>query len=223
MGGLLQRYLNDLSADSNDLEINVIVTKFTTAVIGKCVFGIECNSLKDKPIWQIADFSESRHSVMLKSFMNAFKNTARAFRMKILSDDVAGAFLRIVREKLIPRVVSHIRRNDFMDLLMELRNMGELNANDVNALTVSEIAAQAFLFFLAGVETSSATISYTLYELAHNTTIQDKARKEVLDVMSSHGGNLTYESMSELIYLDCIINGKLLKSFIVCLFITKLC
>lgn len=209
---LLQQYLIELSADSKELEIEDFVKKFTTAVIGKCVLGIDCHSLTDNTFWQIDRnaFSESRHSLMTKTMMNAFKKAARVFRMKIVPDNVANFFMQIVREKFKHRETSHIKRNDFMDLLMELKNMGELDAYDVDAMTVSEIAAQAFAFFLAGIETSSTTISYSLYELAHNKTIQDKARKEVQDVLGRYGGKLTYESMSELTYLDCIINGNLI-------------
>lgn len=219
VAGLLQQYLIDISADCNELDINDTVTKFTTAVIGKCALGIDCYSLKDNQLWQISvkEFSESRRSLMTKWMMTAFKNVARVFRMKIVQDRVADFFMRIVQEKLIHRKAGNIKCNDFMDLLIELTNMGELHDNDVDALTVSEIAAQAFEFFLAGIETSSLTISYSLYELAHNKTIQDRARKEVQDVMKRHGEKLTYESMSELIYLDYIIQGNLIVlPFIVC-------
>jgi hypothetical protein len=38
--------------------------------------------------------------------------------------------------------------------------------------------------------------------------IQDKARKEVQEVLSRHGGKTTYESLFEMIYLEKCINGK---------------
>jgi hypothetical protein len=39
-------------------------------------------------------------------------------------------------------------------------------------LTMEEAAAQSFAFFVAGFETSSATASYALYELAKHENMQ---------------------------------------------------
>jgi cytochrome P450 family 6 len=70
------------------------------------------------------------------------------------------------------------------------------------------IAAQAFVFFLAGFETSSTTMTFCLYELALNPDIQDQVRNEIDTVLERHGGNITYESIVEMDYLDKVVSGK---------------
>jgi cytochrome P450 family 6 len=70
------------------------------------------------------------------------------------------------------------------------------------------IAAQAFLFFLAGIETSSTTMTFCLYELAQNPDIQERVRNEIDTVLVKHGGNITYEAISEMEYLDKVVSGK---------------
>ena len=45
-----------------------------------------------------------------------------------------------------------------------------------------EIMAQAFLFFLAGYETTANTLSFALYHLAVNQECQEKAYEEIMDV-----------------------------------------
>jgi cytochrome P450 family 6 len=74
------------------------------------------------------------------------------------------------------------------------------------------IAAQVFVFFIAGFETSSSTMTFCLYELALNPNIQDRVRNEIDTVLKRHGGNITYESVFEMEYLDKVVNGKSTKS-----------
>lgn len=74
-------------------------------------------------------------------------------------------------------------------------------------LTDSMIASQAFVFFVAGFETSSSTISHALYELAQNQEIQDKLREEIREVYEKHG-ELTYDVIKNMKYLDKVLKGK---------------
>jgi cytochrome P450 family 6 len=70
------------------------------------------------------------------------------------------------------------------------------------------IAAQAFVFFIAGFETSSATMTFCLYEMAMQPDIQKRVRAEINTVLEKHDGNITYESISEMEYLDKVVSGK---------------
>lgn len=85
---------------------------------------------------------------------------------------------------------------------MELREQG--------AVTFEQIAAQCFIFLVGGFDTSSSTMSWALYELSANKEIQEKARREVVQVLERHGGKLDYESVQEMKYLGLIIDGEFL-------------
>jgi len=76
-------------------------------------------------------------------------------------------------------------------------------------LTDSLITSQAFVFFIAGFETSSTTISHALYELALNQEIQDKLREEIDEVYAKYDGNLTYDNIKNMNYLDKVFKGTL--------------
>ena len=75
-------------------------------------------------------------------------------------------------------------------------------------LTMDVIAAQAFVFYLAGFQTSSATMTFCLYELAMNPDIQERVRNEIDNVLDRHDGNITYEAISEMEYLDKVVSGE---------------
>jgi len=71
------------------------------------------------------------------------------------------------------------------------------------------LAAQAFVFFLAGFETSSTTMTFCLYELAINPDIQEDLRNEIDTVLEKHDGNISYEAIQAMTYLDKVVAGKL--------------
>jgi cytochrome P450 family 6 len=85
-----------------------------------------------------------------------------------------------------------------------------LKADSLNdaGLTMNEIAAQAFVFFAAGFETSSTTMSFCLYELAMNRDVQERVQKEIDAALIKHEDKITYEAIQEMEYLDNVISGK---------------
>ncbi|KAJ8973005.1 hypothetical protein NQ317_000394 [Molorchus minor] len=84
-----------------------------------------------------------------------------------------------------------------------------LYTGDGNSLTMDEIIAQSFVFFVAGYETSATTMTFALFELATRPEIQDRVRKEIKVVLRRHNDQITYDSLSELTYLTQVINETL--------------
>jgi len=68
--------------------------------------------------------------------------------------------------------------------------------------------AQAFTFLAAGYETTGTTLSYALYELALHPEIQHRLRAEILELMSKHGGKVTYDGIQDMSYLDRVVSGE---------------
>ena len=79
---------------------------------------------------------------------------------------------------------------------------------NVAGLSMNSLAAQAFVFYLAGYETSSTTMTFCLYELSLHQDIQDRLREETDDVLQKHEGKLTYEGIQEMEYLDKVVSGN---------------
>lgn len=52
---------------------------------------------------------------------------------------------------------------------------------------------------------------FALYELAVNQLIQDRLRSEIQDVLDKHNGEVTYESIMQMKYLDMVFNESIRK------------
>uniref|UniRef100_A0A336LVD5 CSON003181 protein n=1 Tax=Culicoides sonorensis TaxID=179676 RepID=A0A336LVD5_CULSO len=208
VGNEFVKTLNEEIGISNEIEMKEFLARFTTDVIGSCAFGLECNSLKD-PNAKFREmgkkvFEAPRNNRFKQFLVISFKQAGRFFNVKTVRDDVAEFFMKVVKDTVEYREKNDVKRNDFMDLLLNLKN----SVNEEERLTLNEIAAQAFVFFLAGFETSSTAMSYALYELAQNQEMQEKARKSIHDALKNHNNEITYESVNEMAYIDHCINGE---------------
>ncbi|CAD7079483.1 unnamed protein product [Hermetia illucens] len=215
--------LNELLKTQKTLEVKDLLARFTTDVIGTCAFGIECNSLKD-PDAEFRRFGrkhieEPAHGQFVLGLMNMFPTISDMLGLARTRRDVTKFFMDIVRETVDYREKNNIRRNDFMDLLIQLKNHARIEGEDhesidskiIDKLTFKELVAQAFIFFLGGFETSSSTLTLTLYELAKHQDIQDKCRAEVNHVLEKYNGKLSYEAMNEMHYVEQTILETLRK------------
>ncbi|KAJ8944238.1 hypothetical protein NQ314_009515 [Rhamnusium bicolor] len=122
------------------------------------------------------------------------------------------------RKKLLPYLIkarTGKKVNDKIylkrDMLVINKEMLTLEQCDGTTLTIPEIAAQCLIFFTAGFETSSTTMSFALYELATHQEMQEKVRKEINTVFAKHDNQMTYDSLSELKYMKQVIDETLRK------------
>ncbi|KHJ42753.1 unspecific monooxygenase [Trichuris suis] len=79
----------------------------------------------------------------------------------------------------------------------------------VKKIFPEEVIAQCTLYMLAGYETTSNALSYTIYELARHPEVQEKLRSEIMDYHKSDDEKPTYESVQRMVYLDCVIRETL--------------
>jgi cytochrome P450 family 6 len=84
--------------------------------------------------------------------------------LKSIDNDVEDFMMSMVRDTMDYREKHNVSRRDFMQLLLQLRNGGKVSLDDdwdltktsktddkqVKSLTLEEVTAQAFVFFLAG-------------------------------------------------------------------------
>lgn len=79
-------------------------------------------------------------------------------------------------------------------------------------MTDEDVTAQAFIFFLAGFDTVSTAMCFTVYELALNPDIQQRLYSEINDALGENpNAEVTYETLHKMKYLDMIISESLRK------------
>lgn len=85
-----------------------------------------------------------------------------------------------------------------------------------------EITGHALSLFIEGFETSSTVVAFAMYALARNPGIQEALYEEIVDVLSRHDGQHTYQSLHEMEYLDNVIH-ETMRMYPVLPFISKIC
>jgi cytochrome P450 family 6 len=92
-------------------------------------------------------------------------------------------------------------------LCSEIHKAVNITKSEISVIDDKLIAAQVYIFFLAGFETSSTTMSFAMYELAANPEIQKKLYNEIQTVYEKHCC-ISYDAICEMEYLDRVIRGK---------------
>ncbi|KAF2897406.1 hypothetical protein ILUMI_08770 [Ignelater luminosus] len=231
----LTTVIDRYSKEKQAIDIKDIVARFTTDIIGSCAFGIECNSLQNpnsefriygKKVFEITWWESFVRLVAI-----GWPDVLTHLKLRAFSKEICEFFMNVVRGTVDYREKNDIIRRDFMHLLIQLKNNvkieennlgklksnlqsnGNISSNSSNelSLTMNELTAQAFVFFIAGFETSSTTTTFCLYELVQNPELQEKVRQEINTVLEKYDGKVTYDAVMEMPYLEKCINEALRK------------
>jgi len=92
---------------------------------------------------------------------------------------------------------------DLLDLMVS-----SLDDESGHGLTNRELRDNMMVFFIAGHETTANSLSFALYFLAKYPEIQEKARKEILDILGDRD-HPTYEDQKQMEYLLMIVKESM--------------
>lgn len=188
------------------VEVKEVLAKFTTDVIGSVAFGLESNSLSDPNStfrkMGLKFFNFDRRRQIRAFIVLSFQSIAKKLKVALTPKDVSDFFIATIRDTVDYRQKNKIERKDFLDLLMKMKSNGR-------PLTLNEMTAQSFLFWIAGFETSSSTATFCLYFLSIHQDVQDKLRTEIQTTLSKYDNQITYEGIMEMKYLQMVIDEAL--------------
>ncbi|XP_077564072.1 cytochrome P450 3A24-like isoform X3 [Haemaphysalis longicornis] len=216
-----------------DIDIKQFYGHYSLDVIARCAFGTTLDSHTDATNEFVTEarkaFSISITPKLL--FAVLFPGVVRALQLKVLNDD-SFIYFKKVCQKIIGERQGQQRQEDFLQLMMEAQKGGIVPSTEVSnemeselfdigsvekpdatpctrGLTEDEALAQCVLFFLAGQDTTSSTVSFAAYELAVNPDVQDTLRKEVDECVAAHGPEPSLDVISKLKYLHCVVSETL--------------
>lgn len=122
-------------ADQDDiLEMRDVLARFSTDVIASCAFGIECNCLKDPDAefreWGKKIFKPTFESIVRGLLHLLVPSVAIALRIRSTPNDITNFFRTLVHETVKFREKHSVKRNDFLQLLIRLKNKESLELDD---------------------------------------------------------------------------------------------
>lgn len=228
-GQTLEDYLVKNVKNGVDVfEFRDLMARFNTNIISSVAFGID-NDCINQPDHI---FRKMGAKVFEPTLINGLRgllaflgpNLFHKMKLRAVDREVEDFIFNIVNQTVEYREKNNYSRNDFMQLLIQLKNQGYVSVDKDNdeetknenenhkKLDMNQLAANVFVFFVAGFETSSSTLSFCLFEIARNPVIQKKVQEEIDRVFKSVGADgITYDTLSELKYLECCIDEALRK------------
>ncbi|KAF5281175.1 hypothetical protein FQR65_LT14843 [Abscondita terminalis] len=212
----LLKILDELPNDDKTVEIKDMSSKLTIDILASCAFGIEVNSLEtrdsDFNYYSKAFFHTSLKQTLIRLCIIMYPDLLNMLNVYSIRDDISKYFVSIVDNSIKYRETNNVYRNDFMHLLIQIKNnlaivddeIGDLKKRnqEEDSLSLNEISAQCFLFLMAGYESSSSAVSFCLYELALNKHLQEKARAEITNAVKDTNGEITFDVLSRVPYVE---------------------
>lgn len=183
--------------------------RLTFDSISKIAFGADLNTLAEE------NSSMAHHfQVVLGSAQPSFKSMLPFYFSLPLREHAQREESRRELEKFI---VGLIRKKteegkkadkiDLLDRLLEVKNQtseeAKVQLSDEHAIT------HLLTFAAAGHETTSASLSFTLYLLATHPEIRLRVQKEATSQLEASHGDLTFEVVEKMEYLHAVLRESL--------------
>uniref|UniRef100_A0A8D8RLY9 Cytochrome P450 6a2 n=1 Tax=Cacopsylla melanoneura TaxID=428564 RepID=A0A8D8RLY9_9HEMI len=208
---------SNLSESCDIIDVKTMCESYTLDVIGSCAFGLDVHCLRNPQdefrTAALGMFNRSYTTLLNSIVLKTCPTIAQSLGFKQIGRDTTRFFTQLVTQNVEYREKNNVHRQDFLNLLMELKNKrGEHGTGTEDlAITMDLIVSNVFIFFIAGFHTSAFAMSLCLVELANNKQIQDKLREEIIGVLKESGGQVTYENIKAMPYLDKVAKETLRK------------
>ena len=188
-----------------EIEMKDYFVKYTGEFVANAAFAIEGQSYDDDP--NPMSFAKIVKSVFEPTFINGLKialiiyfpQIANIFRIGFLDTKVDTYLRQNMKIILKQRQQMESPPDDFLQFVRESNGDSDMNS----------IIADILVFYADVYETSSTTLAWLFLNLSKNKDVQGKLRSHIKSVLESTGGDITYENIKNMNYLDQVLNESL--------------
>lgn len=102
--------------------------------------------------------------------------TRKNKRRYLIDNEIKAIIKRIIIKKKLVMKTGNMGSDDLLGLLLQCQEQAD------SEMTIEDVIEECKLFYLAGQETTSILLTWTLILLSMHPNWQDKAREEVLQI-----------------------------------------
>jgi len=128
LGSILEKSASD------EVEMKDIFARYSTDVISSCAFGIQCNCLKNPDSefqkWGRKIFAPSLRNAIVPFIASTVPSLLSVLKVYLLDPRISKYFLNVFEETVNYRERNNIKRNDFMHLLIQIKNKVKLDEDN---------------------------------------------------------------------------------------------
>lgn len=128
--------------------------------------------------------------------------------IRFVTDEMDKFIRDIVKNAVKYRKENNIIANDYLGSLLQILDKRRETETLLDFDYTNEICIHFTGLMTDGMETSSTFMQFMLYGIAANPDVQERLKAEIDGIYEKYG-QLTYESIQEMNYLDNIFNGSL--------------
>ncbi|OAD56184.1 Cytochrome P450 9e2 [Eufriesea mexicana] len=216
-------YISKLPESERETDMKALLSKYTNDVIASCVYGISVDSIKEpKNVFYVYGRIGTMFTTFKKSmFLIINRNLpwiAKLFRLKMLEGYVEKFFAEIALNEIETRQRNGIHRSDMLQMFIDTNNKKESG----KGMSAESMAYHAFSFFFGGFDTVVSQTCFVAHLLAENPDCQVRLQQEIDEALEQNDGQLSYDIIQNMKYLDAVIN-ETMRMYPIAVFVDRLC
>ena len=224
------RLFNEMEkqVDQGEFELKELTGRFSLDALASCAFGLDFDSFGGSTsnafVEHAADVFQQDIWTLVAAlkFIPGVSNIFEAFNINVQKPKSVKFFKEIVTRTLKQRSESGQRRNDMIDMMLDIMN--EKDKEEVEGetdqyhqdmrfshqkrrrLTENDIVSNLIILLIVGYDTTGMTLAFILHALAENPEVQEKLQMEVDLAWEAAGGSFPdYSNIQGLTFCEMVI------------------
>ncbi|PIM97216.1 Cytochrome P450 CYP4/CYP19/CYP26 subfamily [Handroanthus impetiginosus] len=209
---ILDEWSNKIPTDGSpgDIDVFPYLPDYTGSVVSHTLFSMPFNGLAKRTFSSISELTLLANQAQPFNIPGEqYLPTKKYRRANAIENELTHTFTNMIQERLKKRSTGEINGEpDLFDMFLDELNEVDTKDKNVHPMVIHEIIQQCKLFFVAGYETTSNLVAWTIIMLAVHQDWQDRAREEVLQVLGNKN-KINADHLGQLKILNMVVHEVL--------------